>query len=84
MTVVSKDLPADRAMTKLRDRRISQRTVEGLSVEEKDAVFWDCDLPGFGLGVYPNGRKIYVVQTRGHGNGPPSRAMHSPPNGRAV
>ena len=54
-------------MTKLRDRRISQRTVDGLSVEEKDAVFWDCDLPGFGVRVYPNGTKVYVVQTRGHG-----------------
>ena len=54
-------------MTKLRDQRISQRTVDGLSVEEKDAVFWDCDLPGFGVRVYPNGTKVYVVQTRGHG-----------------
>ena len=54
-------------MTKLRDRRISQRTVDGLSVEKKDAVFWDCDLPGFGVRVYPNGTKVYVVQTRGHG-----------------
>lgn len=54
-------------MTKLRDRRISQRTVDGLSVGEKDAVFWDCDLPGFGVRVYPNGTKVYVVQTRGHG-----------------
>ena len=44
-----------------------QRTVDGLSVEEKDAVFWDCDLPGFGVRVYPNWTKVYVVQTRGHG-----------------
>ncbi len=41
--------------------------MDGLSVEEKDAVFWDCDLPGFGVRVYPNGTKVYVVQTRGHG-----------------
>ena len=34
-------------MTKLRDRRITQRTVDGLSVEKKDAVFWDRDIPGF-------------------------------------
>lgn len=54
-------------MTKLRDQGISQRTVDGLSVEEKNAVFWDCDLPGFGVRVYPNGTRVYVVQTRGHG-----------------
>lgn len=54
-------------MTKLRDRRISQRTVDALSVEERDAVFWDCDLPGFGVWVYPNGTNVYVVQIRGHG-----------------
>ena len=44
---------------------ISKRTVDGLSVEGKDAVFWDRDLPGFGVRVYPSGRKIYVVQSRG-------------------
>ena len=44
---------------------ISKRTVDRLSVEGKDAVFWDRDLPGFGVRVYPSGRKIYVVQSRG-------------------
>ena len=28
---------------------ISKRTVDGLSVEAKDAVFWDRELPGFGM-----------------------------------
>ena len=46
---------------------ISKRTVDGLSVEGKDAVFWDRELPGFGVRVYPSGRKIYVVQSRGPG-----------------
>ena len=46
---------------------ISKRTVDGLSVEAKDAVFWDRELPGFGARVYPSGRKIYVVQSRGPG-----------------
>ncbi|MCY4551012.1 MAG: hypothetical protein OXC28_21875 [Defluviicoccus sp.] len=48
-------------MTKLRDRRISRRTVDGLSVEEKDAVFWNRELPGFGVRVYPSGSKVYVL-----------------------
>ena len=46
---------------------ISKRTVGGLAVEGRDAVFWDRELPGFGVRVYPSGRKIYVVQSRGPG-----------------
>ena len=46
---------------------ISKRTVEGLSVEGKDAVFWDRKLLGFGVRVYPSGSKVYVVQTRSGG-----------------
>ena len=30
-------------------------------------MFWDRDLPGFGVRVYTTGRKVYVVQTRGPG-----------------
>lgn len=33
----------------------------------KDAIFWDRDLQGFGVRVYPSGRKVYVVQSRGPG-----------------
>ena len=49
------------------DLTITKRTVDGLSVRGKDAVFWDRDLPGFGVRVYPSGRKVYVVQSRGPG-----------------
>ena len=52
-------------MPKRGELTISKRTVDGLSVEAKDAVFWDRELPGFGVRVYPSGRKIYVVQSRG-------------------
>ena len=54
-------------MPRLRRRKMSKRTVEGLSVEGKDAVFWDRELPGFGVRVYPSGVKAYVVQTRAGG-----------------
>ena len=54
-------------MTKLRDRRITQHTVNGLAVGDTDAVFWDSELQGFGVRVYPSGAKVYVVQTRGRG-----------------
>ena len=49
-------------MVKLRERRIAKRTVDGLSVEGKDVVFWDRELLGFGVRVYPSGAKGYVVQ----------------------
>ena len=58
-------------MAKLQYRSISRRTVDALSVE-KDTVFWDRELAGFGVRVYPSGSKVYVVQTRGPGG--PKRA----------
>ena len=45
--------------------KLSKRTVDTLCVQGKDAVFWDRDLPGFGVRVYTTGRKVYVVQSRG-------------------
>ena len=48
-------------------RTLSKRIVDRLSVDGKDAVFWDRDLPGFGVRVYPSGAKVYVVQTRAFG-----------------
>ncbi len=49
-------------------RTLTKRTVDRLSVNGKDAVFWDNDLPGFGVRVYPSGRKVFVVQTRAFGD----------------
>ena len=46
---------------------LSGRAVEGLSVEGRDRIFWDRELPGFGVRVYPSDRKVYVVQSRGRG-----------------
>ena len=43
---------------------LSKRMIDRLSVDDKDTVFWDRDLPGFGVRVYPSGAKVYVVQTR--------------------
>ena len=52
-------------MPKRSSFRVSRRSVEALRVDRKDAVFWDRDLPGFGVRVHRSGRKTYVVQTRG-------------------
>ena len=51
-------------MATLQHRTLSSRTVEKLSVG-KDTVFWDRELTGFGVRVYPTGGKVYVAQARG-------------------
>ena len=45
--------------------KLTMRTVDALSTENRDALFWDRDLPGFGVRVYRTGRKVYIVQARG-------------------
>ena len=54
-------------MARIQGGKIRKRTVDRLSVEDRDAIFWDRDLPGFGVRVYPSGAKVYVVQSRGRG-----------------
>ena len=51
-------------MAKLQYRTLSNRTVDALKVE-KDTVFWDSELTGFGALAYPSGGTVYVVQARG-------------------
>ncbi len=46
---------------------LSKRIIDRLAVDDKDSVFWDRELPGFGVRVYPSGAKVYVVQTRAFG-----------------
>ena len=53
-------------MARFGKKTISRRTVEALKVE-KDTVFWDSELPGFGVRVHPSGRKVYIAQTRARG-----------------
>ena len=51
-------------MAVLQYRTLSNRTVAALAVE-RDTVFWDRELTGFGVRVYPTGGKVFVAQTRG-------------------
>ena len=54
-------------MARLNNGTISRRTVEALPVGDREAVFWDRELSGFGVRVYPSGSKVYLVQTRSGG-----------------
>ena len=53
-------------MARLNSGTISRRTVEGLPTGDRETVFWDRELSGFGVRVYPSGSRVYLVQTR-HG-----------------
>ena len=53
--------------------KLSKRTIDALSVERGDKVFWDREMTGFGIRVHATGRKIYVAQARTPG-GLPKRA----------
>ena len=48
---------------------ISRLAVDRLAAPGGDTIFWDRALAGFGVRVYPSGRKVYVVQARA-GGGP--------------
>ena len=52
-------------MPKKSTLRLTIRSVAALPVTGKDTVYWDRDFTGFGVRVQRNGRKVYVVQTRG-------------------
>ena len=58
-------------MARPRRTALSNRAVEGLPVGGREAFYWDRDEPAFGVRVYPNGTKVYLV--RGRGPGGPKR-----------
>ena len=44
--------------------KITKRTVDALQPEDKDQFGWDTELPGFGIKITPEGRKVYLLQFR--------------------
>ncbi|MCY4397116.1 MAG: Arm DNA-binding domain-containing protein, partial [Rhodospirillaceae bacterium] len=44
--------------------KLTGPTVDALSIERGNRVFWDRDMPGFGVRVHASGRKVYVAQAR--------------------
>ena len=53
-------------MAKLHYSSISKRMVEALEVD-RDTIFWDRELSGFGVRAYASGKKVYIVQARAKG-----------------
>jgi len=47
--------------------KLTKRSVEGLGLQEKEYLIWDREISGFGVRVYPSGRKTYLVQYRSSG-----------------
>lgn len=44
--------------------KLTKRIIEALEPTTKDYFVWDSDTPGFGIRVFPTGRKQFVVQYR--------------------
>jgi integrase len=47
--------------------KLTKRTVDHTEISDRTKVIWDDELRGFGLRVYPNGRKVFVVKCRVQG-----------------
>ena len=46
---------------------LSKRIVDALPVSDRETVYWDRKLPGFGVRVHPSGSKVYMVHKRSSG-----------------
>jgi integrase len=44
--------------------KITKRLVEAAKVRDKDYIICDDELPGFGVRVFPSGKRAYIVQYR--------------------
>lgn len=47
--------------------KITKRSVDAAAPTDKEFFLWDDELKGFGLRVYPSGRKMYLAQFRAGG-----------------
>lgn len=47
--------------------KLTKRVVDTAIAESKDYVLWDDELPGFGLRIFPTGKRSYLIQYRADG-----------------
>lgn len=56
--------------------RLTKRSVDALAAPERETFVWDAELPGFGLRLWPSGKRVFVVQYRvGGGRGGRQRRL---------
>lgn len=60
--------------------KLTARFVEALEPTEGEVFLWDTELEGFGLRVFPTGRKAYIIQYRNSGGA--TRRLTLGPHGR--
>ena len=46
------------------NRKIGKRLVDALKPRDSPFLAWDSEIPGFGVRVYPSGRKVYLLKYR--------------------
>jgi integrase len=63
---------------------MTKSAIDDLAVAEKDTVYWDQGLPGFGVKVTPRGRKVFIVMYRLGGAGSQLRKYTVGPYGRVT
>jgi integrase len=47
--------------------KLTKRIVDDLAIAATDYMVWDDDIAGFGIRIFPSGRKSYLVQYRARG-----------------
>lgn len=55
--------------------KLTKRAVDAAAPAAREFRLWDDDVPGFGLRVWPSGRKVYILQYRTGGRGTPVRIL---------
>ena len=45
--------------------KLTKRLVEGINPDpDRDVIIWDQELPGFGIRVWPSGKRVYILKYR--------------------
>ena len=64
--------------------RLIKSIIDALPTPDKEIVYWDESLPGFGLKITPKGRKVFIVLYRAGGSGSRLRKYTIGPYGRVT
>jgi integrase len=44
--------------------KLTKRLVESVKLNDRDIFVWDAEVPGFGLRVWPSGKRVFIYQYR--------------------